>query len=115
MVKLNSIVDKKLFTRIRCHNPLEAGQTGVGVVTNAEVRFDDVEITGVRTSDDGGPGNTTLSVKPQAKLTTMWGHLKSELTKGTHTKNENETDGWHRHYRYGVDGDDTRPRISPDC
>ena len=67
-------IDKKLFTVFDA-NPLEAGQTGVGV-SNAEVRFDDVEITG-QNIDDGGPGNTTLSVKPQTKLTTTWGHLKN--------------------------------------
>ena len=67
-------IDKKLFTVFDA-NPLEAGQTGVGV-SNAEVRFDDVEITG-QNINDGGPGNTTLSVKPQAKLTTTWGYLKN--------------------------------------
>ncbi|MCY3743934.1 MAG: hypothetical protein OXH00_23205 [Candidatus Poribacteria bacterium] len=72
--KIEFYIDKKLFTVFDA-NPLEAGQTGVGV-SNAEVRFDDVEITG-QNIDDGGPGNTTLSVKPQAKLTTTWGHLKN--------------------------------------
>ena len=68
-------IDKKLFTVFDA-NPLGAGQTGVGV-SNAEVRFDDVEITG-QNIDNGDPGNTTLSVKPQAKLAITWGHLKGE-------------------------------------
>ncbi len=72
--KIEFYIDKKLFTAFDA-NPLEAGQTGIGV-SDAEVRFDDVEITG-QNIDDGGPGNTTLSVKPQAKLTTTWGHLKN--------------------------------------
>lgn len=67
-------IDKKLFTVFDA-NPLEAGQTGL-FVSDAEVRFDDVEITG-QNIDDGGPGNTTLSVKPQDKLTITWGHLKN--------------------------------------
>ena len=55
-------------------NPLGAGRTGMGV-SNAEVRFDDIEITG-QNIDDGGPGNT-LPVEPHAKLATTWGHLKN--------------------------------------
>ena len=66
-------IDKKLFTVFDA-NPLEAGQTGVGV-SNAEVRFDDVEITGSNI-DDGGPGKAR-PVEPQTKLATTWGHLKS--------------------------------------
>ena len=67
-------IDKKLFTVFDA-NPLGAGQTGVGV-SNAEVRFDDVEITGSNI-DDGGPGKAR-PVEPKAKLATIWGHLKSE-------------------------------------
>ena len=72
--KIEFYIDKKLFT-VSDPTPLEAGQAGV-FVSDAEVRFDDVEITG-QNIDDGGPGNT-LPVEPQTKLATTWGHLKSE-------------------------------------
>ena len=66
-------IDKKLFTVFDA-NSLEAGQAGL-FVSDAEVRFDDVEIIG-QNIDDGGPGNT-LPVEPQTKLATTWGHLKN--------------------------------------
>lgn len=63
-------VDKKVFTLFD-HNPLGPGQAGL-FVTNAETRFDEVEISGVNIFN-GGPGRTGAQL-----LTTTWGHLKSE-------------------------------------
>ncbi len=66
-------IDKKLFTVFDA-NPLEAGKTGVGV-SDAEVRFDDVEVTG-QNIEDGGPGKAH-PVEPKTKLATTWGYLKN--------------------------------------
>ncbi len=46
------------------------GATGLGL-SNQTTRFDNVVITGDSIPNSGG-----LSVTPQAKLATMWGHLK---------------------------------------
>lgn len=67
-------IDKQVFT-LPDPNPLGPGQAGL-FVSNAEVRFDDIEITGPNI-DDGGPGKAR-PVEPQAKLATTWGHLKSK-------------------------------------
>ena len=52
----------------------KSGQVGLAV-GGAQVRFDDVEITG-ENIPNGGPG-TSRPVNSQAKLATTWGHLKS--------------------------------------
>ncbi len=54
-------------------NPLEQGQPALSV-SNAQVRFDDVEIMGTNIRDSG-PGDAQ-SVSPQSKLTTIWSQLK---------------------------------------
>lgn len=63
-------INKKVFTLFD-PNPLGPGQTGL-FVTNAETRFDDVEITGSNIFN-GGPGTSGRQL-----LTTTWGYLKSE-------------------------------------
>ena len=72
--KIEFYIDKKLFT-VSDANPLGPGKVGL-FVSDAEVRFDDVEITG-QNIDDGGPGKAH-PVEPKAKLATTWGHLKSK-------------------------------------
>ena len=72
--KIEFQIDKQLFT-LADPNLLGPGQAGL-FVSDAEVRFDDVEITGSNI-DDGGPGKTR-PVEPKAKLATIWGHLKNE-------------------------------------
>ena len=71
--KIEFYIDKKLFT-VSDPNPLGPGQAGLSV-SNAEVRFDDVEITGQNIADEG-PGKAR-PVEPQAKLATTWGYLKN--------------------------------------
>lgn len=68
-------IDEEVLLTVTDHSPLKSGKAGVFVV-DGQARFDDVEITGTNI-DDGGPGKA-LPIKPKAKLTTTWGHLKSE-------------------------------------
>ena len=63
-------IDDEVFTLFD-HNPLAAGQAGL-YVSNAETRFDDIEITGANIFN-GGPGRSGIQI-----LTTTWGHLKNE-------------------------------------
>ncbi len=63
-------IDKKVFTMFD-PNPLGPGQAGL-FVSNAETRFDDVEITGANIFN-GGPGRSGIQI-----LTTTWGHLKND-------------------------------------
>ena len=72
--KIEFQIDEQLFT-LSDPNLLGPGQAGL-FISDAEVRFDDVEITGSNI-DDGGPGKAR-PVEPKAKLATIWGHLKSE-------------------------------------
>lgn len=72
--KIEFHIDKQVFT-LADPKLLGPGQAGL-FVSDAEVRFDDIEITGSNI-DDGGPGKAR-PVEPQAKLATIWGHLKSE-------------------------------------
>ena len=55
--------------------PIKSGQAGL-VVSNAEARFDDVEITGDNIPN-GGPGRIR-AVDVKGKLTTTWGQIKSK-------------------------------------
>lgn len=55
-------------------SPLRGGKAGL-VVADARARFDNVEISG-NNIPNGGPGKP-FDVKPQAKLATTWGKLKS--------------------------------------
>ena len=72
--KIEFQIDEQLFT-LSDPNLLGPGQAGL-FISDAEVRFDDVEITGSNI-DDGGPGKAR-PVEPKTKLATIWGHLKSE-------------------------------------
>ncbi len=71
--KLKFQIDDEVFT-VTDRNPIKSGKAGLEV-SGAQVRFDDVEITGSNIPD-GGPG--TLSVEPSGKLTTTWGKLKRQ-------------------------------------
>ena len=66
-------VDDEVFITID-DDPLRGGQAGL-VVSDAQARFDDVEITGTNINN-GGPGKAR-PVDPQAKLSTTWGDLKN--------------------------------------
>ena len=66
-------IDDEVFTAVD-ENPLKGGQAGL-VVADGRAHFDDVAITG-NNIPNGGPGKAR-PVEPQAKLTTTWGHLKS--------------------------------------
>ena len=72
--KIEFQIDKQVFT-LNDPNLLGPGRAGL-FVTDAEVRFDDVEITGTNI-DNGGPGRAR-PVEPQTKLATTWGHLKGK-------------------------------------
>lgn len=65
-------VDDEVFTAID-EEPLKGGQAGL-VVSDAQARFDNVEITGANIRN-GGPGKPR-PVAPRGKLATTWGNLK---------------------------------------
>jgi hypothetical protein len=67
-------VDDQVFTG-RDLEPLKGGQAGL-VVSNAQARFDDVEVTGNNVKN-GGPGRIR-PVNQQGKLATTWGRIKKE-------------------------------------
>ena len=66
-------IDDTVFTALD-DDLLRGGQAGL-VVSDGRAHFDDFEITGENVSN-GGPGKPR-PVEPQIKLTTVWGHLKS--------------------------------------
>lgn len=70
-------INDEVFTG-RDLEPFKSGQAGL-VVSNAQARFDDVEITG-DTIPDGGPGRIR-PVDLRGKLTTTWGHVKTSTTR----------------------------------
>ena len=72
--KIEFHIDKQVFT-LSDPKLLGPGQAGL-FISDAEVRFDDVEIIGSNIND-GGPGKAR-PVELKAKLATIWGHLKSE-------------------------------------
>ena len=67
-------IDDEVFIA-RDLNPLKSGQAGL-VVSNAEARFDYVEIYGENIKE-GGPGRP-WTVDPNGKLAATWGRVKSE-------------------------------------
>ena len=69
--KIQFQIDDEVFTAVDA-NPIKNGKAGL-IVGGAQVRFDDVEITG-NNIPNGGPG--TLPVAPTGKLATIWGQLK---------------------------------------
>ena len=70
--KLKFQIDDEVFT-VTDQNRIKSGKPGLKV-SGAQVRFDDVEITGDNVPN-GGPG--TLPVEPSGnKLATTWGKLK---------------------------------------
>lgn len=70
--KLKFQIDDAVFTAVDA-DPIKNGKAGV-IVSNAQVRFDNVKITG-NNIPNGGPG--TLSVEPNGnQLATTWGKLK---------------------------------------
>lgn len=71
--KLKFQIDDEVFT-VTDKNPIKSGKAGLKV-SGAQVRFDDVKITG-NNVPNGGPG--TLPVKPSGKLATTWGKLKHQ-------------------------------------
>jgi hypothetical protein len=71
--RLKFQIDDEVFTAID-PNPIKSGKAGLEV-SGAQVRFDDVEITGSNIPD-GGPG--TLPVELSGKLATTWGKLKRQ-------------------------------------
>ena len=71
--KLKFQIDDVVFTTVD-DAAIKNGKTGL-VVSNAQVRFDDVEITG-NNVPNGGPG--TLPVEPNGKLAITWGKLKRQ-------------------------------------
>ena len=72
--KIKFKIDDVVFTTVDADG-IENGKAGL-VVSNAQARFDDVEIMG-DTVPNGGPG--TLPVEPSgSKLATTWGTLKGQ-------------------------------------
>lgn len=71
--RLKFQIDDEVFTAID-PNPIKSGKAGLEV-SGAQVRFDDVEITGSNIPN-GGPG--TLPVEPSGKLAITWGKLKRQ-------------------------------------
>ena len=71
--KLKFQIDDEVFT-VTDRNPIKSGKAGIEV-SGAQVRFDDVKITGSNIPN-GGPG--TLSVEPSGKLAMTWGKLKRQ-------------------------------------
>ena len=72
--KLKFQIDDTVFTAVDA-DPIKNGKAGL-IVSNAQARFDDVEITGDNVPN-GGPG--TLPVEPDGnKLATIWGELKCQ-------------------------------------
>ena len=71
--KLKFQIDDEVFT-VTDKNQIKSGKAGLKV-SGAQVRFDDVKITG-NNVPNGGPG--TLPVKPSGKLATTWGKLKHQ-------------------------------------
>ena len=71
--RLKFQIDDKVFTATD-KNRIKSGKAGFEV-SGAQVRFDDVEITGSNIPN-GGPG--TLPVKPSGKLAMTWGKLKRQ-------------------------------------
>ena len=71
--KLKFQIDDVVFTTVD-DAAIKNGKAGL-VVSNAQVRFDDVEITG-NNIPNGGPG--TLPVEPNGKLAITWGKLKRQ-------------------------------------
>ena len=66
-------IDDAVFTAVD-DDLLKGGQAGL-VVADGRAHFDDFEVTGENISN-GGPGKAR-PVEPRTKLTTTWGHLKS--------------------------------------
>ena len=71
--KIKFKIDDVVFTTVDADS-IKNGKAGL-VVSNAQARFDDVEITGDNIPN-GGPG--TLPVEPSGKLATTWGKLKRQ-------------------------------------
>ena len=71
--KIKFKIDDVVFTTVDA-NSIKNGKAGL-VVSNAQARFDDVEITGDNVPN-GGPG--TLSVELNGKLAITWGKLKRQ-------------------------------------
>ena len=69
--KIKFQIDNEVFTAVDT-NPIKKGKAGL-VASGAQVRFDDVEITGTNIPD-GGPG--ALPIEPRGKLAITWGKLK---------------------------------------
>ena len=67
-------IDNQVFSS-RDVEPLKSGQAGL-VISNAEGRFDDIEIRGENVRN-GGPGRPR-AVDLKGKLATTWGRIKSE-------------------------------------
>ena len=67
-------VDDEVFVG-RDLDPLEGGQAGL-VISDAQARFDDIEISGVNIRN-GGPGRPR-PVDEKRKLATMWAQIKRE-------------------------------------
>jgi hypothetical protein len=70
-------INDEIFTG-RDLEPFKSGQAGL-VVSNAQARFDDVEITGENIKD-GGPGRIR-PVARRGKLTTTWGRVKTSTNR----------------------------------
>ena len=66
-------IDQEVLRIVDDNLSPKSGQAGL-VVGGAQVRFDDVEITG-ENIPNGGPGKAR-PVEPQTKLATTWGYLK---------------------------------------
>lgn len=71
--KLKFQIDDTVFTAVDA-DPIKNGKAGL-IVSNAQARFDDVEITGDNVPN-GGPG--TFPVEPSGKPATTWGKLKRQ-------------------------------------
>ena len=71
--KIKFKIDDVVFTTVDADS-IKNGKAGL-VVSNAQARFDDIEITGDNVPN-GGPG--TLLVEPSGKLAITWGTLKRQ-------------------------------------
>ena len=69
--KIKFEIDDAVFTAVDA-NPIKKGKAGL-IVSGAQVRFDDVEITGMNVPD-GGPG--ARPIESRGKLAIIWSKLK---------------------------------------